>query len=137
MTSTPQMIRPLGGRAFVLLLLAVLAGLVAMHGLGPAGAAVPERAVPAAASPVAADPHPHHQLMEGCQHAAGDDHGRHVEHADGTCAASGVSTAPPVPDLTPVGFEASSAVAPSRWPSSVTASGRAPPSLSELQLLRI
>ncbi|MET8682451.1 DUF6153 family protein [Streptomyces sp. NPDC004647] len=135
MTSTSQMIRPLGGRAFVLLVLAVLTGLVAMHGLGPAGAALPERSVSTAVSPVVADPH--HQLTEGCQHAAGGDHGRHVEHADGTCAASSISTAPALPALTPAGFEVFSAVAPSGWPTSVTASGRAPPTLSELQLLRI
>jgi hypothetical protein len=35
MTSTMQSSRRLAGRGFVLLVLAVLAGVLAMHGLGP------------------------------------------------------------------------------------------------------
>ncbi len=54
MTSTRRRTQPLAGRSLALLVLAVLAGLIAMHGLGPTGAAVPAQAVPVA---VTADSH--------------------------------------------------------------------------------
>ncbi|MER6997461.1 DUF6153 family protein [Streptomyces sp. NPDC000410] len=171
--------RPHGVRDYVLLVpavLAVLAGLVAMHGLGPAvpsalshpapaGHAAPAaHAVPVApavpagpvghAAPAAAPamheahhvaPAASHTAMadpEGCVHADRADHdgggaGGHAEHADATCAAGGTSTAPELPaphqgrTVTGLMEDLPSPV------SAATPSGRAPPSLSELQLLRI
>ncbi|MCY0932477.1 DUF6153 family protein [Streptomyces sp. H27-H1] len=72
---------------------------------------------------------------EGCSDTAGGS--GHADHADATCAATGISTAyippalvatliMPVPAGVPAGVVAEGGV-----------SGRAPPDLAELQLLRI
>ncbi|WKX71694.1 DUF6153 family protein [Streptomyces sp. XD-27] len=78
------------------------------------------------------------QQAEGCAHVDDRGHdGGHTEHADATCAAGGTSTGPVLPALppSPVPAVADRAVA---EPDAVAAvGGRAPPSLSELQLLRI
>jgi hypothetical protein len=119
----------------VLLVLAVLTGVLAMHGLAP--------------GPVSQSAHPGGGggdgvvMAQGGVHLEGEDclhttsGSGHVHHADATCAASGVGTpyAPPSPAaaldvlpaavVLPVGAAASAA------------SERAPPDLAELQLLRI
>ncbi|MFH9470830.1 DUF6153 family protein [Streptomyces clavifer] len=136
MTSTMQSSsrRPVG-RGFVLLVLAVLAGVLAMHGLGPGPA--PAKASAAAGDHVMVTVHEEaaQQAAGGCSHIDGG--AGHAAHADGTCAAAGIgaSYAPPVLaaalDATP---------APMALPGSAAGtpeSGRAPPDLSELQLLRI
>ncbi len=136
MTSTmqPSSRRP-AGRCFVLLVLAVLAGVLAMHGLGPGPA--PTKASAVAGGHVTAMVH-----EEGAQPVAGacshtDGGMSHPDHADATCAATGVGAgyAPPVlaaaldagPE--PVALPGGAAGTPE--------SGRAPPDLAELQLLRI
>lgn len=123
--------RPLGARAHLLLLLAVLAGVVAMHGLGPSP-------VPAASRTTPVSGHVMATSAASCEHA---DHGGcgdsgHTEHADGMCAAGGTSGAPVLPGLA---SGAVVAAADSARPCLTPAarSGRGPPSLSELQLLRI
>ncbi|MEU8530398.1 DUF6153 family protein [Streptomyces sp. NPDC048629] len=156
MTSTrrPTSRRPLGG-GFVMLVLVVLAGVLGMHALSPAQVAAPVsapaqvgmasaghgtasaghgmRGMPGTASTAHAveSPDPEH----ACSHGSGGS--GHLEHADATCAAAGVggSYAPPAP--APAGDDV-----PPAAPSLVTApasavSGRAPPDLAELQLLRI
>lgn len=127
--------RPTGpGR--LLLVLAVLAGVLAMHGLGAGGmsamSVMTERAHAVAAAGHGSG---HHQTGEDCSHGA-DGQG-HVHHADATCAATGISTpyAPPalaaaLPGAPEAAVFATRAPAP-------TESGRAPPDLAELQLLRI
>ncbi|MBT2510818.1 hypothetical protein J7I98_34375 [Streptomyces sp. ISL-98] len=132
--------RPGGARAYVLLVLAVLVGVVAMHGLGPA-VPVPTHAMPEARHAVAAAAASHADAT-GCDDCVHVDHdggstGGHAEHADATCAASGTSGAPALPDLSPVGVVTCPAAdVPGAGPAA-TLGGRAPPSLSELQLLRI
>ncbi|MET9322269.1 DUF6153 family protein [Streptomyces sp. NPDC003038] len=135
--------KPFGLRARLLLVLAVLAGLVAMHGLGP-------QAVPAAAhtSGRATGHTPAHTpaaMAVAAGHEeflpAGDspeDGGGHSQHADATCAAAGVGGAPvlPAPGLVKAGPAAAATVAHGTT-SDAAAYGRPPPSLSELQLLRI
>ncbi|MBT2469025.1 hypothetical protein J7E97_14395 [Streptomyces sp. ISL-66] len=135
--------RPFGLRASLLLVLAVLTGLVAMHGLGPV-------AIPAAAHHAAAGEHAPGEHCDpaaspadhsGRVHAgepAHDGCGGHAQHADATCAATGTSGAPvlPVPAVMPGTVTSAAAVAHGTEPDA-TACGRAPPSLSELQLLRI
>ncbi|MGP3691207.1 DUF6153 family protein [Streptomyces sp. IBSNAI002] len=136
----PSRRRP-AGRGFVLLVLlvllvlAVLAGVLAMHGLGPGPAP--------AKAPVAASRHAMAMVHdEAGWQVAGDyshmDGGTgHAEHADATCASAGVGVAyaPPVlaaaldNEPAPVALPGSAAGAPE--------SGRAPPDLAELQLLRI
>lgn len=104
----------------VLLILAVLAGLFAMHGLAPGvvistGAHHPEVGAPA-------------HDMQGAAHPA---------HADPDCVAGGTAQAPPLP--VPHTGDAG-AVALRSAPAGVTGRGPAPPappSLSSLQTLRI
>ncbi|MGW2667678.1 DUF6153 family protein [Streptomyces sp. NPDC001272] len=166
--------------AFLLLVLAVLTGLLAMHGLAPgtlprptatalsgaahhagatapalsgaahhAGATAPQPPG-AACGPAHTGGHAEHPAApataprppgddRGPAHTGGTPHGGgHAEHADAACAASGISGAPVLPALSPapggVPAEAAAALA---APPGAGAHGRAPPSLSELQLLRI
>lgn len=128
----------------VLLVLAVLTGLVAMHGLAPAGAAAVPNAshsAPAAGHAVSAGADtaaygsPGTAAGGACAHPGHGTNG-HLDHADATCAAVGTSGPPPL------SAPSSCAVAPAEAPfagraPSAALPGRAPPSLSELQLLRI
>ncbi|MEW2635211.1 DUF6153 family protein [Streptomyces sp. NPDC048389] len=130
-------------RGRVLLVFAVLVGVVAMHGLGPVASAVPTGTVSAGAHRAAAAAEaPAHADGAGecdCRHHGdpGRGSGGHTEHADETCAASGTSAAPVLPALAPsVALGTPAADAPSAV-LAVPRDGRAPPSLSELQLLRI
>ncbi|MFD7510645.1 DUF6153 family protein [Streptomyces sp. NPDC059853] len=104
----------------VLLILAVLAGLLAMHGLAPgvvisAGAHHTEVGAPA-------------HDMQGAAH---------LDHADPDCVAGGTAQAPPLPvphagDVVAVVLRAAPAGVTGRGPAPP-----APPSLSFLQTLRI
>ncbi|AWZ07804.1 MULTISPECIES: DUF6153 family protein [unclassified Streptomyces] len=124
------------GRGFVLLVLAVLAGVLAMHGLGPkpmfAAASYPAQVRHAA-------PVPHeqaaHQADGNCSHSAGGS--EHLDHADAICAATGVGVPYSPPPLISAVDTALPAAALLGGVQVGTASGRAPPDLSELQLLRI
>ncbi len=129
----------------MLLVLAVLAGVVAMHGLGPVGAVAPPDAPRTAlASAGHATPGEADTAAHGSPGAAADDacahpgHGTngHPNHADATCAAVGTSGPPVLPTLLASAAPAADAAAAGPAPSAAL-SGRAPPSLSELQLLRI
>ncbi|MFC9184510.1 DUF6153 family protein [Streptomyces globisporus] len=124
--------RRLAGRGFVLLVLVVLAGLLAMHGLGPA---------PARAAAVSGG-HGALTVHEGSVQAAGDrahaaGGAGHAQHADVTCAAAGVGApyAPPPPASAPGVPTAAQVLFTSA--SGAPGGGRAPPDLAELQLLRI
>ncbi|MFJ9339691.1 DUF6153 family protein [Streptomyces sp. NPDC101733] len=119
--------------ALLLCVLAVLTGILAMHGLtstpAPPSTAHTAHTVRADHTAMAADP-------GGCaDEGPGGGHGR---HADPTCAAAGTSGAPVLaapaaaPDTAPASAAPSWQAAPP-----ATACGRAPPSLSELQLLRV
>ncbi|MCX5193282.1 DUF6153 family protein [Streptomyces sp. NBC_00249] len=131
---------PFGLPRRLLLVLAVLTGLLAMHGLGPG--AVPVTAAPshtAASASASADPAGHHSETSApcaCPHDGPG--GGHAQHADPTCAAAGISGAPvlPAPAVLPGINGGPSADAHGTAPAA-TACGRAPPSLTELQLLRI
>lgn len=138
-------VKPFGLRSYLLLVLVVLAGLVAMHGLGPAPASAATHAG-VASHHVSAVGHEKAvaddaACQDGCVHAgdpAGGGGGGHTEHADATCAATGTVGAPvlPAPAVLPGHAEAQAVPAHGAIPDA-TACGRAPPSLSELQLLRI
>jgi hypothetical protein len=123
------------GRGFVLLVLAVLAGLLAMHGLGSGPA--PAKAAAVAGGHVMATVHEEaaRQTTGDCAHTEGGT--GHTEHADATCAAAGVG-APYVPPVPAAAFDAGPV--PVARPGSAAGTperGRAPPDLAELQLLRI
>ncbi|MFF5447793.1 DUF6153 family protein [Streptomyces sp. NPDC012888] len=136
----PTRRRP-AGRGVLLLVLAVVAGVLAMHGLGPGS-------VPTAAhhggdhGRAAHRTHATHATHDAqsasaraCSHSA--DGSGHVRHADATCAAAGIATpyAPPAPAEAPDGVPP--AAEPAGRAAEATQAGRAPPDLTELQLLRI
>lgn len=133
-----QLVRPyVTVRLFGLVVCVVLLGLLGMHGLGP----VPEAAAMSvndqktAGHTSVAVPMP---MPSGCDHGGNGCTG-HSGHADTVCASASVAGAPavvPVMLLDVVtsgeprpGIDASDGSGPD--------GGRAPPSLSELQLLRI
>ncbi len=130
--STCSSSRP-AGRLFVLLVLAVLAGVLGMHGLAPGGVPAAQAAAGHEMVMAAADGVPH--ADGGCAHTDGGS--GHLDHADGTCSAAGTASAYTPPALTGTVLHAPA------LPSPVTAAtgrphdGRAPPDLFELQLLRI
>lgn len=117
----------------MLLVLAVLTGVLGMHALPSGAVPAPEHTM-AMASTMAHSP-AKEQASEACSHTEGGS--GHLAHADGTCAAAGIGSAyaPPAPAAglsdTLAAADAVSAVPVS------TVWGRAPPDLSELQLLRI
>jgi uncharacterized protein DUF6153 len=131
--------RPRGVRAYVLLMLAVLVGVVAMHGLGPAVPPAQSSAMPNARHAVTAPSHADAAECQDCVHVDHDEGGAggHAEHADATCAASGTSGAPALPALALAGTVTCPAADVPPLVPAATLGGRAPPSLSELQLLRI
>jgi hypothetical protein len=115
-----------------LLVWGLLVGLVGMHGLAPGdtSAASGHHAATAAGAHAPMDPD-----AESVCHGDG---GGHARHADATCASGAVGAgplmAPPLPD--PVG-QAAVPAAGRRAVAADPEGGRAPPSLAELQLLRI
>jgi hypothetical protein len=130
-TRTQRTLRSCG-----LLVAAVLLGLLGMHGLGP----VPGIHDQAGHDRTAAIAHTSVVMsMPGeCDHGGGGCSG-HVAHADPTCASAAVSGTPVVvpvlqPDVTVNCRQPDERVPPA---SGGPDGGRAPPSLSELQLLRI
>ncbi|WP_437063215.1 DUF6153 family protein [Streptomyces sp. enrichment culture] len=138
MTARTQLRRscsPLG-QWRALLLLGLLAGLLGMHALGPADA-------------VSAGDHSSHHSPSATAHAGretagdefvchGDGSGGHTRHADATCASGAIGAGPVVPMLMPDPLGAASPT--DHLPGALAATpdgGRAPPTLAELQLLRI
>ncbi|MET9561783.1 DUF6153 family protein [Streptomyces tauricus] len=119
------------GRLFVLLVLAVLAGVLGMHALAPGGVTATgaghEHMMAAAKNVPHAD--------AGCSHTDGGS--GHLDHADGTCAAAGTSAAYTPPALADAFLDVPAAASPVAAATGWTHDGRAPPDLSELQLLRI
>ncbi len=112
----------------------VLTGVLGMHGLAPGGATpAPQPAAGHAMVTAAPDGVPH--ADGGCHHTDGGS--SHLDHADGTCAAAGIGSAYTPPALTGALLGAPPATAPTAALAGSPHDGRAPPDLSELQLLRI
>ncbi|MEV2216978.1 DUF6153 family protein [Streptomyces sp. NPDC050997] len=132
MTSSEQHLgSPPVWRWRALLVLGVLAGLLAMHALAPGGAGHGHAATPHMTA-VAVSAH------DDCAGGGGHCGGGHLQHADPTCAAAAVSGAPVLPALLPDPVAVpvrADAVCP--YAGEAPDSARAPPSLAELQLLRI
>ncbi|MEU7055922.1 DUF6153 family protein [Streptomyces sp. NPDC046197] len=152
MTSSVRTGSVAGRARWMLLALAVLAGVLAMHALSPAGMpasgqhtammAAPGQHTAMTAAPEGADRHaaPVHRAGDACRHLsdADADGGMSMRHAGGTCAAAGTSTAYAPPALLPL--TAVPAEPAAVHPGTTVAGAnddRAPPDLSELQLLRI
>ncbi|WP_461010151.1 DUF6153 family protein [Streptomyces capparidis] len=129
--------RPRRPRSSGLLVLALLVGLIGMHGLSPAATAASEHRG-------GADVVMTGTVVTPAQHDGCDEHGHDcdghggADHADQTCASGAVPGGPALPALLPA------LTRPVIEPEAVRApvvhapdGGRAPPSLAELQLLRI
>ncbi|MEW2414795.1 DUF6153 family protein [Streptomyces sp. NPDC046866] len=143
MHAAPPTSRRPAGRGFVLLVLALLAGVLGMHALSPAPARA-AAAVPAAAHHGAR--HGTHEASASALRSGPEDHGGcahpdggsgHLQHADATCAAAG-TVSPYVPPALTAALAEAAALPPLSGTAPRSAlSGRAPPDLAELQLLRI
>ncbi|MFJ3210325.1 DUF6153 family protein [Streptomyces flaveolus] len=130
--STRASDRP-AGRLFVLLVMAVLTGVLGMHGLAPGLPPTAHADAGHAMVTTAADGTPH--AGGACAHTNGGT--SHLDHADGTCAAAGIGSAYAPPALAGALPDAPPAPAPTAASPGSAHDGRAPPDLSELQLLRI
>ncbi|GGY99253.1 hypothetical protein GCM10010300_48960 [Streptomyces olivaceoviridis] len=127
--------RPPQRRHRGLLVLALLAGLLGMHALAPgggmahAGVSGPARAAHGAVAVSAPD---------DCPDAAGHCGGHRLHHADPSCASGALDGGPqlPVPAPDPAAVVAPAAC-PRPGPATAPDGARAPPDLTELQLLRI
>ncbi|WP_308298774.1 DUF6153 family protein [Streptomyces sp. GESEQ-35] len=119
-----------------LLVCALLLGLLGMHGLGPVP---PVAAAPGHERMAAVEDMRVVASMPGtCDHGDGGCEG-HTDHADATCASASANGSPTVvPMMLP---DVAAWAAPTQLRTSPSGcgpdGGRAPPSLSELQLLRI
>lgn len=124
------MLRPWG-----LLVGALLLGLLGMHGLGP----VPGIDAKAGHHRMAADSrssHPAVCVSGQCDH--GDHGGGQVHHASALCVSDSVAGPPELPALRPALMNGAESADPRPCDTAgAPENGRAPPSLSELQLLRI
>jgi hypothetical protein len=136
-TAPGQLARPQRTLRGFGLLCALLLGLLGMHGLGPVPGHAHHSSAPAR---MTASVHTDVTVsMPGeCDHGAGGCTG-HVAHADPTCASASIAGArASVPDLLPdVVACVERADARTSMLGSGPDGGRGPPSLSELQLLRI
>ncbi|MFF0018006.1 DUF6153 family protein [Streptomyces sp. NPDC005374] len=124
--------RPPAGRWRALLVLGLLAGLLGMHALAPGGLQphAHERVEPQHMTAVVSTP-------DGC-FGDGDCGGGHLRHADSTCASGAVTGGPALPALVPdpmaLPVRADTVCS---YAAGAPDGARAPPSLAELQLLRI
>ncbi|MFF9155249.1 DUF6153 family protein [Streptomyces sp. NPDC014846] len=122
------------------LVLAVVAGVLGMHALSPAGMpATGQHALMAAQS----TGHGHqptrvHTGGADCRHLSdAGDGGMAMDHTAGTCAAGGTAAAYIPPALVPSPVAVRPTATAGGVPAAGAVDGRAPPDLSELQLLRI
>nr|WP_308800963.1 DUF6153 family protein [Streptomyces polyasparticus] len=127
------------GRLLVLLVMAVLTGVLGMHALPPGGAPAPHAkpmAHAAAMGQTSVGEHAPAGAHETAQCAHSGHGSDHLEHADGTCAATGIGSpyVPPALSAAPVNPPA---VVRAEAPEPGVVRDRAPPDLSEMQLLRI
>ncbi|CAM5704129.1 DUF6153 family protein [Streptomyces aurantiogriseus] len=119
-----------------LLVLGLLAGLLAMHALAPGGTvhehAGPQHTTAVHMTAAAVSAH------DDCAGDGGHCGGGPLHHADPACAAAAVSGAPALPALAPGPVAAPvHADAVRSYATGAPDGSRAPPSLAELQLLRI
>lgn len=117
----------------MLLVLAVLAGVLGMHGLAPGGVPAAQTGAGHEMVVAAADSVAH--ADGGC--APTDGGSDPLDHADGTCAAAGTGSAYTPPALAGAVLDVPAAASPAAAATGSARDGRAPPDLSELQLLRI
>ncbi|MFD8376310.1 DUF6153 family protein [Streptomyces sp. NPDC059688] len=119
--------------------LALVAGVLGMHALSPMG--MPAAGQHDMTMPVAAPGQhsaPAHAVGADCQHLTDPGSGGMLmDHSGGTCAADGTAAAYVPPALMPSLVALGPAASAGSVPAAGAVDGRAPPDLSELQLLRI
>ncbi|MFI8996685.1 DUF6153 family protein [Streptomyces sp. NPDC053542] len=125
-------------RCWGLLVGALLLGLLGMHGLGPG----PGIDVKAGHHRMAADSmsgSPAVCVSGQCDHGDHGDHGGgQVHHASAMCVSASIAGPPELPALQPALMNGAASAEPRTCDTAGDPkNGRAPPSLSELQLLRI
>jgi hypothetical protein len=128
-----------------MLVLAVLAGMLAMHALAPSGMPSMDGPITMGASaPAHGDAsraavagHPEADREHPGGPGAGAGTGGMVHHADATCAAAGTSTGYVPPALAPDTLLPTAFAGPVPEGPAGDTDGRAPPDLAQLQLLRI
>ncbi|WP_405585957.1 DUF6153 family protein [Streptomyces sp. NBC_01092] len=132
---------PIPGPWRLLVLLGLLAGLFGMHALGPGNPLAPHSAqghghARAMSGPATAMTAMTAMTDEAVCHGNGTG-GGHAQHADPTCASGAVGGGPalPAPAPDPAGSGVTGDLG-HRSPATAPDSGRAPPSLAELQILR-
>ncbi|MEV6025252.1 DUF6153 family protein [Streptomyces sp. NPDC052036] len=143
MTSGPRIRLAVRRARWMLLVLTVVAGVLAMHALSPSG--IPSAGAhvmvtgPGVAAHHAESTAAHASDAGSCRMLSGTGQGGMVmDHADGTCAAGGTAASyvPPALPPAPVApIDPASVAHGHRLAGAID--GRAPPDLSELQLLRI
>jgi hypothetical protein len=124
-------------RSTALLVFVLLTGLLGMHGLDMMGGQLPEHGVPSGAVHGQAVAAESMAVDSGCDSPEHDCR-KHAHHADPTCASGAVDGPPALPAPTLVSARLS--YEPGSLPACAPYApegGRAPPSLAELQLLRI
>ncbi|MFJ8134851.1 DUF6153 family protein [Streptomyces sp. NPDC096013] len=124
-------------RSYGLLVAALLLGLLGMHGLGPVlplADHAPGHTMVATAAAMGEKA----STPGACDHGSGD-RGGHLAHADATCASASVGGTPAVVPVLQPDVAAHVEVPDGRTSEAGSGpdGGRAPPSLAELQLLRI
>ncbi|MFF5302141.1 DUF6153 family protein [Streptomyces sp. NPDC013161] len=124
-------------RCYGLLVAALLFGLLGMHGLGPVPMIDSAHGHTMAAATVTTGERA--STPDGCDHDGGDCGGSHMTHADATCASASVAGTPAVVPVLQPDVAACAEVPDGRTSGAGSGpdGGRAPPSLAELQLLRI
>ncbi|WP_333777683.1 DUF6153 family protein [Streptomyces sp. IBSBF 3136] len=136
MTSSIRIGSVMSSVRWMWMVMAVVAAVLGMHALSPSG--MPAAGQHDMVMPVeASKPHsaPAHVMGADCQHLT--DGGMVMDHAGGTCAAGGTSAAYVPPALMPSLAGVDPAATDASVPAVGAVDGRAPPDLSELQLLRI
>ncbi|MFH9652857.1 DUF6153 family protein [Streptomyces anulatus] len=138
MTRIEHLVKPrTSPRLRALLVLGLLAGLLGMHALAPGALPMPER--PAAAIMIGGQGNQTPSAHDECRSDPhGNCHNGGADHSEATCSSGAVGGGPALPGLTPSpecllpGVEA--------FPTALYGApeeARAPPTLAELQLLRI
>ncbi|MQA82575.1 MAG: hypothetical protein GEV10_29640, partial [Streptosporangiales bacterium] len=122
--------------AVPLLFLLLLAGVLVAHGLGPL-----VRHAESVAHPHVATVHDVREPVGGiaappCRHP-GDDGGQDAGHGDPSCVAPGAGAGPTLPAVLPIAADPAASASARHGVDQTTAAERGPPSLAELQRLRL
>ncbi|MBJ6636968.1 hypothetical protein H4K36_01545 [Streptomyces sp. DHE7-1] len=139
MTSSIRIGSVMSSARWMWMVLAVVAGVLGMHALSPNGMpALGQHDMVMSVEAAGRHSAPAHAVGADCQHLSdAGNGGMAMDHAGGTCAAGGTSAAYVPPALMPSLTVPEPAATVGSVPAVEALADRAPPDLSELQLLRI